>query len=111
MLLKNKRTLVMLEIIMNYIFLTLKVTVKSRSSYSRFFCNVRYAYFFVFVRVHQLEKSLNDIMPCVFFWRIFHDTVSVWAGHAADNTQTSNVYTHFSREFLKREGEKVNYII
>lgn len=31
------------------------------------------------------------------------------AGHAADGTQTSNVYTHFSKEFMLQEGRKVIY--
>ena len=34
-----------------------------------------------------------------------------WAGHAADNTQTSKVYTHFSPEFMLKEAQKVDYII
>ena len=37
------------------------------------------------------------------------EIVSVWVGHAPDNTQTSNVYTHFSREFMKNEAQKVRY--
>lgn len=37
------------------------------------------------------------------------EVVSVWAGHAADNTMTSNVYTHFSEEFLLSEAKKVDY--
>jgi len=37
------------------------------------------------------------------------EVVSVWVGHAPDNTQTSNVYTHFSREFMKKEAQKVRY--
>ena len=37
------------------------------------------------------------------------EVVSVWVGHAPDNTQTSNVYTHFSREFMKNEAQKVRY--
>lgn len=37
------------------------------------------------------------------------EVVSVWAGHAADNTMTSTVYTHFSEEFMISEGRKVDY--
>lgn len=37
------------------------------------------------------------------------EVVSVWAGHAADNTMTSNVYTHFSENFLLSEAKKVDY--
>ena len=41
--------------------------------------------------------------------RYAREIVSVWAGHAADSTMTSNVYTHFSREFMLKEAEKVIY--
>ena len=37
------------------------------------------------------------------------EVVSVWAGHAADSTMTSNVYTHFSQEFMLKEAAKVIY--
>ena len=42
---------------------------------------------------------------------VAREVVSVWAGHAADNTQTSNVYTHFSPEFMKAQALKVDYNI
>ncbi len=42
---------------------------------------------------------------------VAREVVSVWAGHAADGTQTSNVYTHFSREFMKEQAQKVDYNI
>ena len=37
------------------------------------------------------------------------EVVSVWAGHKADETMTSNVYTHFSDEFMKEQALKVLY--
>lgn len=37
------------------------------------------------------------------------EVVSLWAGHKADNTMTSNVYTHFSEEFQLKEAEKLTY--
>ncbi len=40
---------------------------------------------------------------------VAREVVSVWAGHAADNTQTTKVYTHFSPEFMQREAQKVKY--
>lgn len=74
------------------------------------------------VRPDALTQAMKRLMPKHHLHELRHtfitrsqecgvprEVVSVWAGHAADNTQTSNVYTHFSREFLKREGEKVNY--
>ncbi len=76
------------------------------------------------VRPDALTQAMKRLMPNHHLHELRHtfitrcqecgvprEVVSVWAGHAADNTQTSNVYTHFSREFLKREGEKVDYNI
>lgn len=76
------------------------------------------------VRPDALTQAMKRLMPKHHLHELRHtfitrcqecgvprEVVSVWAGHVADNTQTSNVYTHFSREFLKREGEKVNYNI
>ena len=76
------------------------------------------------IRPDALTQAIKRLMPEHHLHELRHtfitrcqecgvprEVVSVWAGHAADNTQTSNVYTHFSREFLKREGEKVDYII
>lgn len=40
---------------------------------------------------------------------ISRELTSVWAGHRADNTMTSNVYTHFSEEFQLREIQKLRY--
>ena len=37
------------------------------------------------------------------------EVVSLWAGHKADNTMTSNVYTHFSDAFQLAEIEKLTY--
>ncbi len=76
------------------------------------------------VRPDALTQAFKRLMPAHHQHELRHtfitrcqecgvprEVVSVWAGHAADNTQTSNVYTHFSREFMKREGKKVNYNI
>lgn len=40
---------------------------------------------------------------------ISRELTSLWAGHKADNTMTSNVYTHFSDEFQLQEIEKLRY--
>lgn len=40
---------------------------------------------------------------------ISRELTSLWAGHKADNTMTSNVYTHFSREYQQAEIEKFDY--
>lgn len=37
------------------------------------------------------------------------EVVTYLAGHAADNTQTSKVYTRFSDEFLLKIGKQINY--
>lgn len=74
------------------------------------------------VRPDALTQAMKRLMPAHHLHELRHtfitrcqecgvprEVVSVWAGHAADGTQTSNVYTHFSKEYLKKEGDKVNY--
>ncbi len=74
------------------------------------------------VRPDALTQAMKRLMPKHHLHELRHtfitraqecgvarEVVSVWAGHAADNTQTSNVYTHFSREFMKKEAQKVIY--
>ncbi len=74
------------------------------------------------VRPDALTQAFKRLMPEHHLHELRHtyitrcqecgvarEVVSVWAGHAADNTQTTTVYTHFSREFMKKEGEKVIY--
>ena len=76
------------------------------------------------VRPDALTQAFKRLMPAHHLHELRHtfitrcqecgvprEVVSVWAGHAADNTQTSNVYTHFSREFMKEQAQKVDYII
>lgn len=40
---------------------------------------------------------------------ISRELTSLWAGHRADETVTSNVYTHFSDEFQLKEAQKLRY--
>lgn len=74
------------------------------------------------VRPDALTQAMKRLMPKHHLHELRHtfitrcqecgvprEVVSVWAGHAADNTQTSNVYTHFSAEFMKEQAKKVNY--
>ena len=74
------------------------------------------------VRPDALTQAMKRLMPAHHLHELRHtfitraqecgvprEVVSVWAGHAADGTQTSNVYTHFSREFMLQEGRKVIY--
>ncbi len=76
------------------------------------------------VRPDALTQAMKRLMPEHHLHELRHtfitrcqecgvprEVVSVWAGHAADNTQTSNVYTHFSAEFMKEQAQKVNYNI
>ena len=76
------------------------------------------------VRPDALTQALKRLMPAHHLHELRHtfitrcqecgvprEVVSVWAGHAPDNTQTSNVYTHFSREFMKEQAQKVDYNI
>lgn len=74
------------------------------------------------VRPDALTQAFKRLMPEDHLHELRHtfitrcqecgvarEVVSVWAGHAADNSQTSNVYTHFSREFMLKEAQKVIY--
>lgn len=74
------------------------------------------------IRPDALTQAFKRLMPSHHLHELRHtfitrcqecgvarEIVSVWAGHAADNTQTSNVYTHFSREFMLNEAQKVIY--
>ncbi len=74
------------------------------------------------VRPDALTQAMKRLMPKHHLHELRHtfitrcqecgvprEVVSVWAGHAADNTQTSNVYTHFSQEFMKEQAQKVIY--
>ncbi len=76
------------------------------------------------VRPDALTQAMKRLMPVHHLHELRHtfitraqecgvprEVVSVWAGHAADNTQTSNVYTHFSSGFMKEQAQKVDYII
>lgn len=76
------------------------------------------------VRPDALTQAMKRLMPLHHLHELRHtfitrcqecgvsrEVVSVWAGHAADNTQTSNVYTHFSADFMKKQAEKVDYNI
>lgn len=76
------------------------------------------------VRPDALTQAMKRLMPEHHLHELRHtfitrcqecgvprEVVSVWAGHAADSTQTSKVYTHFSREFMIKEAQKVDYII
>ena len=76
------------------------------------------------VRPDALTQAMKRLMPEHHLHELRHtfitraqecgvprEVVSVWAGHAADNTQTSKVYTHFSPEFMLKEAQKVDYII
>ena len=74
------------------------------------------------VRPDALTQAMKRLMPTHHLHELRHtfitrcqecgvarEVVSVWAGHAADSTMTSNVYTHFSPEFMKKEAAKIIY--
>lgn len=69
-----------------------------------------------------LSRAFKDLCPSHHLHELRHtfitrcqecgvprEVVSVWVGHAADNTMTSNVYTHFSENFMISEGKKIDY--
>lgn len=62
-----------------------------------------------FCPLHHLHELRHTFITRCQECGVPREVVSVWAGHAADKTMTSNVYTHFSEEFMLAQGEKVNY--
>lgn len=71
---------------------------------------------------NSLTHAMKQLMPQHHLHELRHtfitrcqecgvprEVVSVWAGHAPDTTMTSNVYTHFSREYMQKEAAKVDY--
>ncbi len=60
---------------------------------------------------HHLHELRHTFITRCQECGVPREVVSVWVGHAPDNTQTSNVYTHFSREFMIKEAQKVSYTL
>lgn len=58
---------------------------------------------------HHLHELRHTFITRAQECGIAREIVSVWAGHKADNTMTSNVYTHFSEEFQLQEIKKFDY--
>ncbi len=58
---------------------------------------------------HHLHDLRHTFITRAQECGISREVVSVWAGHRADNTMTTTVYTHFSREFQLKEIEKFDY--
>ncbi len=58
---------------------------------------------------HHLHELRHKFVTLCQECGVAREVVSVWAGHSADNTMTSTVYTHFSDEFMQSEGKKVDY--
>ena len=60
---------------------------------------------------HHLHELRHTFITRCQECGVPREVVSVWAGHSADSTMTSLVYTHFSDSFLFRGGQKVDYYI
>ena len=58
---------------------------------------------------HHLHDLRHTFITRAQECGIPREVVSVWAGHKADNTMTSNVYTHFSDAFQLAEMQKFSY--
>ena len=58
---------------------------------------------------HHLHELRHTFITRAQECGIPREVVSVWAGHKADNTMTSNVYTHFSAEFQLECIKKFDY--
>lgn len=72
--------------------------------------------------INRLSRTFKEWMPNHHLHDLRHtfitrcqecgiprEVVSLWAGHKADNTMTSNVYTHFSDSFQLQEIKKFDY--
>lgn len=58
---------------------------------------------------HHLHELRHTFITRCQECGVPREVVSVWAGHAADRSMTTTVYTHFSENFMKEQAEKVNY--
>ncbi len=58
---------------------------------------------------HHLHELRHTFITRAQECGIPREVVSVWAGHKADNTMTTNVYTHFSEEFQLNCIKKFDY--
>ena len=58
---------------------------------------------------HHLHELRHTFITRCQEMGISRELTSLWAGHRADNTITSNVYTHFSDEFQIGEIKKLSY--
>lgn len=58
---------------------------------------------------HHLHELRHTFITRCQECGVPREVVSVWAGHAADKTMTSTVYTHFTDEFMLNEAKKVDY--
>lgn len=58
---------------------------------------------------HHLHELRHTFITRCQECGVPREVVSVWAGHAADKTMTSTVYTHFTDEFMLKEAQKVDY--
>lgn len=66
-------------------------------------------YFKEWLPNHHLHELRHTFITRCQEYGIPREVVSLWAGHKADNTMTSNVYTHFSEAFQLREIKKFDY--
>ena len=62
-----------------------------------------------FIEGHHLHELRHTFITRCQECGISRELTSVWAGHKADNTMTSNVYTHFGEEFQIGEIQKLRY--
>lgn len=62
-----------------------------------------------FAPKHHLHELRHTFITRCQECGISRELTSLWAGHKADNTMTSNVYTHFSDEHQLKEIEKFTY--
>lgn len=58
---------------------------------------------------HHLHELRHTFITRCQECGVAREVVSVWAGHAADNTMTSTIYTHFSDIFMISEAKKIDY--
>ncbi|MBO5046754.1 MAG: tyrosine-type recombinase/integrase family protein [Clostridia bacterium] len=65
--------------------------------------------FHKFLSNHHLHELRHTFITRCQECGISRELTSLWAGHKADNTITSNVYTHFSEEYQLGEIKKLRY--
>jgi integrase len=103
---QTERKIPITPMLRRYIAGASKEDIRVAISYS---CDLLSRKFKDFCPNHHLHELRHTFISRCQECGVAREVVSVWAGHAADTTMTTTVYTHFSEDFMLAEGQKVDY--